>query len=76
LAIETGQFAGVETIVVGCILDHLQLLELGDQVADRLLSELLVQLLERVLAVECPQQPQVFLAGALDPDVTLGTGSE
>ena len=52
LAIEAGQLGRLDEVVVGGVLDHVELLHLGDRVVDHLGAELGVQLLQRVLAVE------------------------
>ena len=48
LAVEARELAGGDQVVVGRVLDHLQLLQLGEQVVDLLLAEPLVAARSRV----------------------------
>ncbi len=65
-----------DPVVVGGVLDHAQLLELGEQVADLVGAELLDQLLVGAGAVESGEQAPPLRVGVLDVDVCAGAGPE
>ncbi|HEX8958560.1 MAG TPA: hypothetical protein VF770_01925 [Solirubrobacterales bacterium] len=76
LAIETGEHRLRHQVVVGSVLEQPQLPELGEEVADRLLAEALLEFRHPAAPVEGGEQQPPLLVGLLDLDVGAGAGPQ
>ena len=72
LAVEPSPLASADALVVGAVLEGLELVELGQRLADFLAAKPLLELGDGVVAVEGLEKLSLLLVRPLDPDVVSG----